>query len=552
LARRLALVLAWLATAVATGLLAAPWFAPPRAEAPERRPEPGTPPETATLDAASAPAPAVEARRVASAEADRAVALASPDEPRSPLAAGWIVATVTQGGEPAESAQVYAVPAGARTPPGGTWGGWPSAPADARGVARIGVPQAGSYDVGVEADASHTMAKDVAVAAGATVPLALRLPRLVDVDVEIQAPGLAIESSFVEAGPDGAPTDLGTFRPARDETCCATSYALAGGKTRLRFPEGARLRLAPQAFGPNSTPVKAAFEPSPAVVVAPARVVFRSAPVAWLRLAPRLLVTGEVAPSTRSSSFWWRWTTGPRADEGKQTLAWNDGRSQVPPFDLPLHPGGGRLAWGGDGVIEGEQAFDGAPAGETREGAIVVRVRADALPHGLDALEVVGGPDPWPEDVFLCAHVTDAGGTTVVDVPAEGARAAAIAPGSVVVLDSPWWTSEPTRLPSGGRARVRLVPAGWLLVVLHEPPSAAVGDLVLRRADGAWLGTRVWEDLEDAGRAAADLEGVGPGSLVGPLPEGDVALVVSLGGVEKRRVTGRVRANRITPLDLRW
>jgi hypothetical protein len=40
--------------------------------------------------------------------------------------------------------------------------------------------------------------------------------------------------------------------------------------------------------------------------------------------------------------------------------------------------------------------------------------------------------------------------------------------------------------------------------------------------------------------------------ILGPFPEGDVELVVLLGGEERARIIGHVKANRITPFPLTW
>jgi hypothetical protein len=83
-------------------------------------------------------------------------------------------------------------------------------------------------------------------------------------------------------------------------------------------------------------------------------------------------------------------------------------------------------------------------------------------------------------------------------------------------------------------------------------PTPGLGTLTIRRADGAWLGERDAHDIRDD---ACDGQSVGvarPGMILGPLPEGDVDLVVSLGGEERARIVARVRANAITPFPLTW
>ncbi len=78
------------------------------------------------------------------------------------------------------------------------------------------------------------------------------------------------------------------------------------------------------------------------------------------------------------------------------------------------------------------------------------------------------------------------------------------------------------------------------------------------RFDGGWLGRRGdGEDLPPPDHPDADgspsetCEAVHSGSLLDPLPAGDVPLRVTLGGVEVGRVTALVRAGEVTVLSLR-
>lgn len=102
--------------------------------------------------------------------------------------AGWIEVAVTRAdGKPATGATAYAVRVGRVSQTG--MPDWPQADVDAAGSARIPVPAAGTYDVGVvfpSKEQPRALVADVRLDAGATKRVIARLPTLAPVDVTIE------------------------------------------------------------------------------------------------------------------------------------------------------------------------------------------------------------------------------------------------------------------------------------------------------------------------------------------------------------------------------
>lgn len=254
------------------------------------------------------------------------------------------------------------------------------------------------------------------------------------------------------------------------------------------------------------------------------------------------------------------------------------------PVVRSVPPGPGRVEWGGlVGMVPGSLDVALEP-GERRE--ITVPIHFDASTRTedttaakapvapaptMDVEVLVEGPDPDPDDLPIgVALYLGAAGSAASGEPdfagwepnAVGRFRWTVEPSRrssapvAVATQGDRWASDPFDPRSGDALRIRLRPAGTLLVV----PGAIDCDsddgprLRLERLDGAPLPTRApldrapfrWNerDSERAGVA------VRTGTIIGPFPAGVMRFRVKRGGFVLGEVSAEVVAGQIRPLLL--
>lgn len=473
--------------------------------------------------------------------------------------AGWVEVTALHAdGTPARDATAYAVRAG-RTSKTST-PDWPEADVDAAGRARIPVPAAGVYDVGVifpSREEPRALVTDVQVAAGTTTKVEVRLPELapVDVVIEDEVPGrIALYATERIAA-----RSRESYYPARGESS-AVRWSFHSPLTSVMLPAGVAFELWPQEQGADGKwrGMGADFEATPAVVVPPGRVVLRrrTAPEPEMTVPLRLKVEGSVPVAVESSRLRLRFAEG-TAEEAEYDIAvrWKNGVPEAEALTIAPRDVDSKLTWSGEGVVSGEALLPAAS--HAKDGAaapIEILIRGDGVPY-LEGIDVVGGRQPPRSDSpFLHAQDPTNPRAHGVGIYTEHQnRMEDLRPGWLAVAEwGAWWVSKPTAVPVRGRLQLTLVPGGYLLATSARVPTRGLGALTIRRADGAWLGERTAYDIEDDDCDGESAGGARPGMILGPLPEGDVELIVSLGGEERTRIVARVRANAITPFALTW
>jgi len=473
--------------------------------------------------------------------------------------AGWIEVTATDAdGRPATDATAYAVRVGRRSDV--TLPDWPAADVGADGLARIPLPSAGTYDVGVAypgRERPRAFTQDVRVGTGEIARVTLRLPALAPVEVVTE--GLDRSDAYLYAVEEGAPDARGSYYPARGELNNErVSLSLATGVVSL--PVGVPYRVW-ISFKDEKTGryVGDEWRADPAVVRAPGRVTFRRDAVAkpepWIEVPIRFVVTGIVPVGLRRSDLRIWYAEGTRsAMELARRLDWKDGEPEARSLRIWLGEKPAKLTWSGDGIAPGETQLPGASDAKESGAPIELAIRADDLPF-VEGVDVESGrrpprtdsprlhargPDPEVEDDV--AYWTD------FDDKSSDLR-----PGWKAIVEwGAWWVSPPITVPKRGRLKFDLVPGGYLLATSSRVVTPGLGRLSIHRADGAWLGERSAYDLLDDDCDGDSIGTAYPGMILGPFPEGDVEFVVSLGGEERVRIVGHVKANRITPFPLTW
>lgn len=474
--------------------------------------------------------------------------------------AAWIEVRVTDAdGSPAKGAGAYAVRVGRRSPADTRTPDWPSAGAGDDGVARIPLPGAGLYDVGVEygeAEQPRGFVEDVRVEAGSTARVAVRLPALAR--VEVVAEGIDLAHAFLYAVEARAPGERYSYSPARGER---KNHRWSQSMAReVRLPEGVPYEVWLSFQDPKTGDwVGSEWKPDLDVVRAPARVTFRRdarpAPRPWIEVPLRFLVTRAVpAGLGRSELRVWYAEGTPGAMELGRTLDWKDGKPEETSLRVLLGAKPEKLTWSGDGVAAGERLLPGAAEAKEPVAPIEIAIRADDLPF-VEGVDVVGGPKPLRTDSpWLHARGPDWESDEEVDYQTEyDDESWRLRPGWKAIVEwGAWWVSRPVTVPKRGRLTFDLVPGGYLLATSSRVVTPGLGRLSIRRADGAWLGERRASDIENDDCDGDSVGTAYPGMILGPFPEGDVELVVSLGGEERVRIVGHVKANRITPFPLTW
>ncbi len=473
--------------------------------------------------------------------------------------AAWIEVTATEAdGSPANGAGAYAVRVGRRSPTNVSVPDWPSADVGDDGVARIPLPAAGTYDVGVghgEAGRPRRLIEDVRVGAGETARVAVRLPALAR--IEVVADGVDLSHAFLYAIEELGPGERYSYAPTRGERNIQSSSRSTAREVYL--PEGVphRVWLSFEDAGTGKW-VGWEWSPDPAVVRAPARVTFRRdavpEPERWIDLPIRFTVTGPVPAGLVQSELRLRYAEGTEdeMDLGR-TLAWDDGKPRSNPLRVRLGARSEALSWRGDGVTPGERRLPAASDAPQPIAPLELEIRADDLPlvEGVDVASGrrpsrtdsprlhARGPDPKADEFDFWTDFDD--------------YASHLRPGWKAIVEwGAWWVSPPVTVPRRGRLRFDLVPGGYLLATSSRVVTPGLGRLSIRRADGAWLGERSAADIGDDDCDGESIGTAYPGMILGPFPEGDVELVVLLGGEERARIIGHVKANRITPFPLTW
>jgi hypothetical protein len=208
------------------------------------------------------------------------------------------------------------------------------------------------------------------------------------------------------------------------------------------------------------------------------------------------------------------------------------------------------VSWTGRGFVPGAVAVD-VPDGATVDVPIDVRLDESAPLEGEEEATVtVVGPSgaanvtclfpdsvEWTGGSVRCtSSAVDEMGTPFV-VPVVGPRIAAKADHLV---------AEPIALRSGMQHVLTLRPAGFVSITRGVRPPKSV-DLVLYRRDGGPIGTPFSDDADWPSSTSIVLY---RSVVIGPLPEGDIAFVVSAGGMDLCEMTARVVAGKITDVRL--
>lgn len=468
-------------------------------------------------------------------------------------------------GGPVAEATVYALAEGTR--PCADWASeacpWPHATSDARGHARIRLGAAGRYDVAARTKLEFTRVTDVRVDAGGQTEIALRFPPTEPIEVRVEAdlacsahrlilqsvrgdddhdwfptPGQAAyrERVFVIQG-KGERIDLPPARfTARVECCDSPSRCRSSLCVRpLQFTAPCVLVIQP--YGAAEDPAGSSGR---LYVRVTAHAIGRAPSAGRSEVTVRAIAKGK-AVSEASSPIWW-------AGEAP-TETWC---ALTLPRDEPV-----LVQWTGTGVEPGSAETTGTD----RRLDVDVHVRAESIRPslaGLDVIDVDGTPLPWdagqPCPWSIGCDDGWWGSGTVRSGTQWAEQLATFAGRRVTVMRGAWRTSRPVDIPLSGGARVTLELGGYVMVHVPAPLPADAGILRLERLDGGWLGWETATELcppSEVGDESDPLSAVFEGTLLGPLPAGDVPLKVTLGGVEVGRVVAKVKAGEVTVLSLR-
>ena len=573
LRRRALLVAAWLGTAIASGSLVA-WAL--RTSTPERQSvegadaTDGAPPPSLAADprglptrAAGPAVPAPAAPTTPPNGPDAGVGDAEPDPTPPSLALGWIEVTAIAGPGPSGPAGVaYAFPHGVEPLDVGEEDPWPRVNLDGEGRGRIPLPATGRWDVGVVTPAAWGITRDVNVQASGTSTVTVRLSATAELEVDVPETGGRTINLFAGRVADPPGTRELPTREAEWAYAGGSVPTRSPGILRLWVPTGVPLRVAgSMTDGPH--PTHAYFWGDPPQVTAPARVRLVTsppAPTGAIRVSARVRCsTPPPTPRRIEVVFDVRDVDGgatTSVTSDPQVLVPDEGESGVSAH-LPTPPHAVRVSWRGPGVRPGMVVVPAAVGPERRHVEVDVDVDPAACPELLERVEFLGGRsvaaregerpyvwfrsrDGYVDSLSLEEDGRDSGGSAL----RIGESRLAVA------TDGSWWASEAVALPSSGTARIRLLPAGYLQLVPEVPLDPGIGAPMLARADGAPLTTV--EELTGRSPLVAFGGGVSPGILLGPLPRGELELVLKLGGVERRRIRATVRAGRITALPLAW
>ena len=594
--RRVLLILAWFATAIAAGILAAWWFrqSPPTVirtivvEAPAPGPGPGAGATGVHGPEAVGPRQRVVEKIFSSSSGpddQSSVVHAEPDA--RPLVVSLQVTVEGADGGPAVEGSVYALGPGEPGRDDGDALGCVEIHPPAHAVLRV--PGPGLYDIGYRGREGATLQPNVAVAADGTTRVALRLPAGLPISFRCEG-GWPPEGAEVLANVDVRydDGDGDTLFPGRGQT----SGRAEGTATLGPAGEGATRPLPPDRDYDIRTLVRerrrdaapgtpeAEWKVSSRFSLVADRETARPGETVTLRLrrmaAVEVTIETEGFPDAEAEVAAWldlhaaggRKREVPRARRRSGTSA-KPGEGAADPLRgtcrFSVEPGRAALRWSGRGVRAGALEGIDLRAGEIERVTIVLRPDPDGkdppdahvLPTPVEPptpevevpVEVSGLPANWEGTASVWGvKVDEASGDvscTGADLDGPGPHTL---PGafrncrSVVAIAGDALASEPATVPASGSVVVAFKPAGILVVVPEEEVPPDVGDLVLRLPGGRLF------PVDGSPQVSADVE---TGARIGPLPAGSYTFEVRLGGVRLPDATATVRAGRLEVLRVR-
>jgi len=575
----------WLATAVAAGFLGA-WILRPLPEIRFLERPAGS--------ASDAPAPPESRSPTTAGSGGRgpAAGAAGPTAEGAPPArerrGSWIEVSLADDSAASDGrwVEAYALPAGARGVDDLALVPHASFAADESGRIPIAVP--GRYDVGLVGEGISALAREVEVEEGGTARVVLQRPRLEPATFRVEGPipeteGLAVRVSV--APPDGSGfraypgrddpppgARVEEWRPAEPAVVLLPpdrDFAFQVSVLETRLVDGPR--------GPRRQALssESILQPWHGTVRARETVTLRFAAAAGIRFLVRTepaipqgaVLELEVALAQGRETRRLGFAAGAtdRRERGEFSHEWTGvpGPATVSWRPLPARPRRAAVLFPPGGPVEVvleagkvvevpvDLRIDAGPALEALAARGPIRIRprlpgGGALPDGEAALFTFRrDPDSGEADEW--AHWTDAeeDGSLELNEEARGewSEFLLLGPGGLV--------GEPAAIPDGDAIEVPLAPGGHLLVATELLPPPGGGRLAIRRADGKpiprfGIGDQGRpEPLEFGTRLA-----VGPGSLLGPLPEGTHSFEVFLGGVRVGEASARVVAGRVGILRL--
>ncbi len=597
---------AWIVTAIAAGLLASFLLAPQPGLVVA-----GSPAASGAVDPRAAPAPpgSPVARRGERREgltgtptgaADRNATPApgsgpgdvpdaagsAPDSTRGEEAApasavadgpaGWIEVRVTrEDGTPAEAGTVYALPAG--EPGTDAWQEIPQADVVPDGFARLAVPSAGTYDVGYVGEA-QALRTDLAVTRGGVARVDFTIPTGRRITFRCDKPPPDGGVLHVALAPGGTEPHEGPRAGADEE------FAYPG--RGQRYTGWTHARIGPDGLG-RSHPldpgrvyrISASVGRDAPYGVVPQREFARPGEEVLLRIRPqaRLSLTFRVEGRPENAN-WFRLLLERSDRPGRESLTdqtWQRLVEQPAPLVRWVAPGKGHITWQGGGLLPGSTEDFTLAEGTTVEKEIVIRPvlageGVTIVPDGEPAVPaprlrvtVEGIPASGvPESASFCLLARLAGPPASADYydhdPAE----------PTLEINEEWQSvkhvlavlgarlaSDPTPVAPDGQVAVRLRPAGLLVVVPERPAVPGMGALTVEREDGLPIPTAPPGDLgedftvEDWSLGRIELAPrVGPGTILGPFPEGTIRLRVRQGRVRLATIAASVKAGALRPL----
>jgi hypothetical protein len=215
----------------------------------------------------------------------------------------------------------------------------------------------------------------------------------------------------------------------------------------------------------------------------------------------------------------------------------------------PVPAGHVTVAWHGERIEQGSVDFDIAD-GESRDVPVVLRLdAAGALPGEEEAVVRIDGPADAKDAVCLLPdEPLKYAQPTEVKVPRIGEDMVVPLRSRRIAARADHLVAEPVPVAPDRRHTLVLRPAGFLRVMRGVRPPDGVS-LVLRRADGGPMANPL-TDAESPWPCGDRVTLDEPAICVGPLPEGDVALVVSYAGVDFGRMSAYVVAGTETEVRL--